>query len=269
MPTPRYTPSDIAWLNSELARLERKIDEARYAQNLDASTLEGVLDVIGSIILEGDGNLTVLTPGGQPILQIGPQPYADQGFTLTRESGVPAIMMRKQFLASTDQSLDMRDRFLNAILTEGAFGAGIEAPWIDLPMRPVGTAGGQAAPTIGLYGWERTSTSSTPATVFRCDSTRQNATGRFRFMCKVSAAGTTGDVRVVDLDNSNAVLNEWFGSGWIGTFSSTTDTEVASPGLQLPSTFGQPLRLGVQISRTAGAGTVTVTVTQSNGGVPS
>jgi len=266
MATPRPTPQDPSWINTELKRLEQKITEGRYAQNLDAATLEGTLEVIGTILLRGLGILTVLTATDAVILQVGPQPYGDQGFTLTRENGVPAIIMRKPFALSTDQLLDVRDRFANAIFAEGAFAPGIEAPFLELPMRAVGTAGGQAAPTIGLYGDERTSSSSTLTTVFRCDTTRQNATGRFRFMCRVSTSGTTGDVRVVDIDNSNATLNQWFGSALVCTFSATTDTEVISPGLALPGTYGQPMRLGVQISRTAGAGTVTVAVTQSSGG---
>lgn len=267
MGTPRPLPDNLSWINRELADLRKLITEGRYAQTLDAATLEGVLQVIGSIILSGAGNLTVLTPTDQVILQIGPQPFADQGLVLVRENGAPAIVMRKPFALSPDQTLDLRDRASNPMLSEGAFAVGIDAPFLPLPMRPVGTATGQAAATLGVFGDERTSTSGVPTTVFRHDGLKQNTTGRFRFVARSSVGGTTGDIRVVDIDTGN-VLNEWFGAPWIGTFSATTDTEVISPGLALPSTPGQPIRLAVQISRTAGAGTVTVAVTQSCGGPP-
>jgi hypothetical protein len=259
--TPRPDPTDIRYFNQVMAQIRALLAEARRAITIDATTLEGDLTVDG-------GTVEMISPLGQTQFLLGPMEQGDRGLEITRENGVLAIAMRKEFPSDIDQRLDMRDRFDNLILSEGVFLAGLERPYMALPMQPVIGTAGTAAPTYGPNGWERTNGAAATGTwvpAYRCTVIKQNAFARFRFQCRVSG-GATGGVRVVEIPSGN-VLGVFLGGAWTGTFTSATDVEVASPGLQLPGTYDTPITIEVQVARTVGAaGTVTCSVTQSMGG---
>ena len=145
-------------------------------------------------------------------------------------------------------------------------GAGLGTPWLAMPMQPVGVAG--TALTCGPYGIERATTSAAFETLFRHESIRQNVLWRPRLVVRCSDGTTAGEVQAVDLD-TGLPLTVFAGAAWLAAIPTgvTTDTALG-PGVSLvaPVAWGESMRLGIQARRTAGAGSITLSVIQSIGG---
>ena len=147
-------------------------------------------------------------------------------------------------------------------------GDGLGAPFLALPVQPVAASPGTAV-TCGAHGFERATTSATFETLFAHVGYQQNLLWRPGFIVRCSDGTTAGEVQAVDL-LTGTPLNVFGGAAWLGVVAAgtTIDTALAEPvgGLLLPGVWGAQIRIGIQARRTAGAGSLTVSVTKSIGG---
>lgn len=146
-------------------------------------------------------------------------------------------------------------------------GAGLGTPLLELPLQPVSATPG-AAITIGPYGFERVTSAATFETLFAHVGIVQNVVWQPIFAVRCSDAGTAGEMQAVDLLTGTPLLQHG-GLPWLATIAAGTVTDVElSPTVPLvaPGAWADAMRLGVQVRRTAGVGTITVSAVQSLGG---
>lgn len=198
---------------------------------------------------------------GEPILELGKMLWGDIGVVIRRQSGSKAIELRESFENSTDQDIRIISRDNRVIFEEHVFGNGIGNPKFISVLQPVGPAG--TAVTCGPYGFERSVTSGTFADIFRWEGKYMNPYVDVTLNVRMSDATTAGEVRLVNPDNG-AIMAGFFQPTWTGVIAagSTADQEVVPPySLRVPGSYDATVdRFTVQARRTAGAGTVTVSV---------
>lgn len=217
-------------------------------------------------------NITVpRDDGGGNIVDIGDMPHGDRGLRFWREDGVAAFEMRKTLDASSPQVWRLFDRNETPVVAENAFGRGLAKPHLEHPLQPVAATSGTAL-TCGPYGIERTTTSATFETLFAYDGRAQNYFLDLKFAAVCSDGSTAGEIQVVDLNTGTArpgfALSPWLGEIPAGTTTTTIiDPTPAQVLTMVPEDgAGGYQRLGVQVRRTAGAGSITIAVAQATGG---
>lgn len=257
---------DPGRVNRELQRLRREIESLRSERRAGATTIaDGDIRLAngGSLVVDG-GDVVMLDADGSEMLRIGPQQHGDRGVSVSREDGSLALVVRKAFSNSTLQTLEIRDRLGNLIVSEEALGWGLSRPFLQIPMRPV-----MATPTAlmhGQYGPEVPVTSGTFETTHQAWYARHNQYGRFCFQIAASDATTAAEVRVINVATGNP-LAAFFQPSWLGTraVGDTAFVEVVSPPLSVPGDPDDRISIAAQVRRSAGAGTLTVALPESHG----
>lgn len=151
-------------------------------------------------------------------------------------------------------------------VADSQLGTGLAKPLLAMPTQPVA-----ATPTFaicGPNGWEQDTNSATFETLFQHVGVRQNVCWAPAVSVTCSDGTTAGQLRFVDLDTGLALQEALAPVSVYAVAAGSTDVDLApaAPGLLLPQEYGTPIRLGVQARVTAGAGSITVAVTQSIGG---
>ena len=272
----RRLDTSPGWQKRETRDLRRKLQQERAAKRAAATTVgsggsfavSGLLSVVG--LLDVLGNMSIKSDLVE-IFRIGDMTYGDRGFEIKREDGSSALLMRKPFDPTNTQQILMLDRNGEIIVGENSVGPGLNRPHLDLPFQPVSATPGTPL-TCGPYGIERTTTSSTFETVFTYDGKAQNYNLDLKFAAHASDATTAGEIQVVDLA-SGTPRPGFFLPPYLGVIpAGTTTPTILDPDVNsVLSTLttvgvGGVMRLGVQIRRTAGSGTITVAVPSAIGG---
>lgn len=215
----------------------------------------------GDLTVDG-GDVLMLDTDGSVLFRLGTQEQGDRGITIWRDDASLALGLRKPFDPSDSQILQLLDNEENVIFQEEVFGTGLGKPYLPVPLQPVG-----GTATAGTYGWERSVTSATFVDVFRWEGVRQNRWYRPVLNVRTSDGTTAGEVQVVD--GSGTVLSGFFQPTWTATIAAgvTTDRETKPPyGLGFTADVDAVQVVRVQARRTAGAGTLSVSVRASEGG---
>ena len=180
----------------------------------------------------------------------------------------PGKVARSAALRALQDATDAQIEVISkGYVAESPFGNGLGRPVLSVPMQPVGTTG--TAVTCGPFGWERTTTSGTFETLFRNEGMRQNAAWMPVLSVRCSDGTTSGEAQFVDLATGTALVEVLSPTSLYAiALGTTVDTLLGptAPGLLLPQPYGTTALLGIQVRRTAGAGTITVAVRQSIGG---
>lgn len=251
----RRTDTDPGWINRKFREIDAAIRELRSAKRVIT-------------------NLTIPSSDGatsNEIVEIGDMPHGDRGLRFWREDGVAALELRKTLSSASPQVWRLFDRTETPVVAENAFGRGLDRPYLEHPFQPVAATSGTAV-TCGPYGLERTTSSTTFETLFAYDGKAQNMFLDFKFAVICSDATTAGQVQVIDLDTATArpgfALPPWLGAIPTGTTSHLILNPLAGEVLSMVGDVGAGgyQRLGVQARRTAGAGTIALSVVQSVGG---
>lgn len=266
---------DPGWFNRRLLELKREIEALRSERRASATTvgeggslfIRGLLRIAGALDLTG--TLSMKSEDDVEMVRIGDMTYG-RGFELKRDDGSPALLFRKAFSNSTMQTWVLTDRLGQGLVSENALGPGLLRPALEHPFQPVAATTGVAV-TCGPYGWERQTSSAAWETLFVYDGKVQNPFLDLKFAAFCSDGTTAGEIQVVDLA-SGLPLAGFFQPAWLGDIPVGTtayfivdppSTRIVTPGI---SDFGSYMRLGVQVRRTAGAGSITLAVPQSIGG---
>lgn len=202
-----------------------------------------------------DNDVYMYDDDGSVLFRLGRQTHGDRGITIYRSNNVMALELRKP-TAGDQQRISLYDRGENKIFSEAPFGFGLGRPFLTLPTQPVG---GTATP--GPFGWERTVSTSTFEDVFRWQGVRQNKFIRPVFNVRCSAADTAAEVRIVNAAGS--VMTYFLSSAWVGAVAagSTADQELKpAQGIEFTANFMSEQVARVQARRTAGTGSVAVSV---------
>ena len=254
----RGIDTDPGWINRKLRDLEAKIEAMRSERRAAATTVS-----TGAFVVSSEG---------EEIFRIGDMEFGDRGVVIRRQNGTVAFEVRRLSAgAFVSQSTAIRDNNgASALETDALFG-GVRAPYLEYTFQPIAAASGTTL-TCGPYGFERTTTSTTFDTLFVYDGKRQNPYLDLKVAVKPSDTSTSAEVRVVNLATGTP-LSDFFGGGsWLGTVPtgssaftlldpSATQAVAADAGA-----YQAAIRLGVQVRRTAGSGTLTVSVPQAIGG---
>lgn len=247
----------------DVTRIYRRWSTAGVLLEERAYNAGEIAGIVGSGgIIQTTRNLSVTADGGTEIFRIGGMAQGDRGVAITRESGVPAFELRKPFSPADQQQVYIFDADGNQIFAETIFGTGLERPYLSMPLDPIG---GTLA--VGPFGLEQATTSGTFVDLFRWQGARQNQWYRPVLNVRCSLADTAAEVRIINA--AGTVLTPFLAGGWVATAAAgvTTDREVVPPGgLELTTAYGSDQVIRVQARRTAGTGTVTVSVKKSEGG---
>lgn len=130
----------------------------------------------------------------------------------------------------------------------------------NLPFQPIAAASDTVV-ECGPRGFERESTSTAWETLFVHDGQRSGRVLTLRLYVMASDGSTAGQVQVVD-ESGGEVLPDHAGVTWAGAIATGTTTLTlisAQIGLTRWKT-GVPMRVGIQVKRTAGAGTLRLAV---------
>jgi hypothetical protein len=248
-------------------RAEKRLPGSQVAEGTDFS-VRGILRVIGALRLVGD--MSLQSEEGVEIVRLGDMPFG-RGMTFVREDGTEAFTFRKSFANSTHQDWSFKDRAGSGVVEENLVGAGLGKPSLEHPFQPVAASSGTAV-TCGPWGWERSSTAGTFETLFAYDGKVQNPFLDFKFVAVCSDGTTSGEIQVVDLVTGIPLPGFLSSASWLGVIPLGTTTQtIIDPTPDQVTTpigagFGAQMRLGVQVRRTAGAGTITLAVPQAIGG---
>lgn len=225
-------------------------------------TIAGRLDVMGDVLLKSGA--------GDDVVRMGTMPHGDTGLEFRREDGTQAFSMAKPFGPDSPQMWLLYDRIGQQVVAENSLGPGLSRPHLEHPVQPVAATSGTAV-TCGPYGWERQTSSTAWVTLFAYDGKVQNPFVDFKFAAFCSDGTTAGEIQVVDLETGTP-LSGFLEGAWVGSVPAGTtaylivdppSTRVATPDV---SDFGSYMRLGVQVRRTAGTGSITIAVPQAIGG---
>lgn len=272
----RGIDTDPGWINRRLRDLERKIEGLRSERRAAATTIaeggslfiSGLLRIAGA--LDITGTLSMKSEDEAELVRIGNMTYG-RGFELKRDDGSQALGFSKVFSNSDAQSWALRDRDGQAIVAENNLGPGLARPHLEHPLQPVSATSGTAV-ACGPYGWERQSSSASWETLYVYDGKVQNLFLDLKFAAFCSDGTTAGEIQVVDLETGTP-LEGFFEASWLGLVPAGTtaylivdppNSRITTP--LLGELIGSYMRLGVQVRRTAGAGTITLAVPQSIGG---
>lgn len=269
-------------VNRQMRDLRRALDEQRAARRLPGSAVEegtdfsvrGVLRVVGSAIISGaldlTGTLSMKSDDGAEMIRMGGMTFG-RGLSFTRSDGTPAFELRKVFSNSTRETWEWRDSAGNPVIAENTIGPGLSRPLLEMPFQPYATSSGTAV-SCGPYGFERTTTSGSWETLFAYDGKAQNQLIDFKFAALCSDATTEGEVQVVDLDTGTPrpgyLISPWVGTIPAGTTAMTVLDPAPDKVISLVDVVGAGgyQRLGVQVRRTTGTGSITLAVAQAIGG---
>lgn len=271
----RGIDNDPGWINRRFAEIKREIESLRSERRAASTTIaeggsllvRGFLRVVGSLDLTG--TLSMKSDEGDELVRIGDMQYG-RGFELKRDDGSQALAFRKPFDISAVQAWVLLDRQGQVIVAESDLGPGLSRPHLEHPLQPVAPTSGTTL-TCGPHGWERQTSSTSWETLYVYDGKAQNPFLDFKFAAFCSDGTTAGEIQVVDLETGNPLLG-FFEPAWLGVVpaGSTSYTVVDPPNTRITtpemSTFGAYIRLGVQVRRTAGSGSITLAVPQSIGG---
>ena len=134
-------------------------------------------------------------------------------------------------------------------------------------MQPVIATSGTAV-TYGADGLERPCISATFETIYQYTGTQQNVLWNLRLAVHTSDTTTAAELQALDLATGTPLMRfgalPWLPAHPVG--STAVVVHEPAGGLLLPGAWGSEPKLGVQARRTAGIGTVTVSVTKSIGG---
>lgn len=216
----------------------------------------------GDLVVDG-GDFLLLDTDGSTVFRLGPQPHGDRGVAIYREDGSPAVVVARPGVGF-DQGLSLHDAAGNVLLREASLASGIDAPFFDIPLQPYRATAGTV--NAGPHGFESDTTSGAFETMHVASFARQNHLTRWWFQVSCSDATTAAEVRVL---GNGSQLTQYAGAAWTGTRAAGAAgyQEVASPRLVLPGAVHSSVSVEVQARRTAGAGTVSVAVTQARGSI--
>jgi hypothetical protein len=209
---------------------------------------------------------------GTELFRMGSMTYG-RGVTMARDNGSIAFQLLKPFAVSTLQSWGFYDQAGQIVVAESSIGPGLFRPHLDLPFQPVAAASGSAV-SCGPYGFERSMASTSWTTLFVYDGKAQNGLLDLKVAAMCSDGTTAGQVQIIDTVSgvplSGYLLPAWVGAIPTGTTSMTvvdpTPDAVILPVYGPGQAVGDQMRLGIQVRRTAGTGTITLAVPQAIGG---
>ena len=267
----RGIDNDPGWINREIQKLRREVESLRSERRAAATSIEtGDIRLAngGSLIVDG-GDVVMLDVDGSEIFRIGAMEFGDRGMVIKRENGETALEVRRLSGAFGEQGLAIYANGTRLLETDELFG-GLRRPFFEHPFQPVSATPGTAV-TCGPYGLERSTTSGTFETLFVYDGKRQNPLLDLKVAALCSDGTTAGEVRIVDLATGTQ-LPGFLDPAWLGVIAAGTTTYTV-----LDPTAGQAVaasaasamsyvRLGIQVRRTAGSGSITLAVPQSIGG---
>lgn len=224
----------------------------------------GDLTISGGDLVVDGGDFLLLDTDGSTVFRLGPQTHGDRGVSIYRETGELAIGVRKAFESSGEQTVEIRDGDGSLIVAEEALGSGLSRPFLHLPFHPVLAT--PAALQHGPYGPQVPVAVTDWTTTHQAWFARHNQYALLRVRVSASDLTTAGEVRVVN-PATGAVLGDFLAGPWTGTRAagSTSHTEVAPPRLFLPGAPDERVSVAVQVRRTAGAGTLNVSLPESHG----
>lgn len=271
----RGIDNDPGWINRKFSELKREIESLRSERRAAATTIaeggslfvRGLLRIAGALDLTG--TLSMKSEDDVEMVRIGDMEFG-RGFELKRDDGTQALGFRKAFSNSTTQSWVLTDRSGQVVVAENALSGGLSRPHLELPLQPFSATSGTAV-TCGPHGWERTTSSTTWETLYVYDGKVQNPFLDFKFAAICSDGTTSGEVQVVDLDTGTPLAG-FFEPAWLASIplATTTYFVVDPPSTRIIAPditeVGAYMRLGVQVRRTAGTGSITLAVPQSIGG---
>lgn len=250
-------PADLGNLLNDVLRRLRALETAPRLRNSSISDGGLVVRGGGGLTVGGGSAFTVEAPDGTEVIRAGLQPNGDYGITMSRQDGTLAARIANPFTGDPGgQVVELYDRAGGVLVGDTAFAAsGAGAPSLDHVFVPVVSRVEQATASASftdLYEWR---------------GRKHNAYLRPRFIVRCSDATTAGEVQVVDRLNGDAGLYGFFQPAWVGAVAAgtDTDTELLPPyALLLPGNVGFDCHLVIQGRVTAGAGTLSVSVS----GVP-
>lgn len=240
----RGIDTEPGWVNRQLRELRQAIEALRSERRSAA---------------------TEMSANGVTVFKLGLQNYGDYGMTINREDGSPAVAVRKEF-ANVAQVVTVTDDTGNALLAEESLGSGLKFPILHIPMQPVQAVAGTLQ--CGPFGWQLPIATATFTSTHQAWYARGNQYGAFRVQISASDTTTAAEVRVINIGNGDQ-LGPFLSGPWTGTRAagSTGFVEVVSPALFLPGNPNENnVRIGLQVRRSAGAGTLQVALTESHGG---
>jgi hypothetical protein len=262
-------------LFERVKQLENDVRFLRSSRNLvGRATVEsgksllvkGLLSVVGRLDLTG--TLSMKTTDGTELFRMGDMTFG-RGIAMTRDDGSDAFVLRKPFSDGDQQQWVLYDMNGASVIAENPLTGGLSRPYLEHPFQPVAATSGTAV-TCGPYGYERTTSSTSFETLFAWDGKRQNGFLDLKIAAVCSDGSTAGEMQVVNLDTMvplpGYVLAPWLATIPAGTTTLTlfdpTPDQVDTAGVGV----GAQLRLGLQVRRTAGSGSITVAVPQAIGG---
>lgn len=208
-----------------------------------------------------DSSSTTFTVGAVTYVTIGVQQYGDIGFTLRRDDGTPAIVVKRLFgPGDSRQSLRLLDPSGATIGGDSIVAmSGFDAPHMEIPFTPS---------DVTLSTYARTTSSTTFVPLFEHYGYRQNPGLRLKVKAWCSDATTTADIQVWDAIGGGYLTE--FSLGPISKISvplATTVPTVFTTGnaMILPGAMSNDMQLEIHVKRTAGAGSVSLAVLRSIG----
>lgn len=264
--------SDLPSLSRRIRALEQRVAQLASAAGTVSRAAVGAG---GQLLVEGllkvRGSVSMLDDSGVELLRIGDMGIG-RGLEVKRDDGSSALVVRKAFFNSSNQSVEIYDRSNRKIVAESGLGPGLGSPSLEMPFQPVAAASGTAV-TCGPYGWERTTTSTSWETLFTHDGKVQNPFLDLKLAARNSDGVTAGEIRVVDA--AGVPLAGFFLPAWVGVITAAMTTMtlidpdaqwVALPLFGPGQGVGDQMRLGIQVRRTSGSGSLTLSVAQAIGG---
>lgn len=228
-------------------------DLVTYVRELERRI--SILEKTGRVVSSGSNNAGAIAFYGQdgttPLFQIGDQVLGDRGVTINHDDGSKAIVVRRQFMGDTFQTLQFWDRGGHIIGGENYLADGIRTPFIPITLLPVTSP------------MEASTASASFVALFTAEFLRMNATCRLLFLARCSDGTTSGEVQIFNGDTGLA-LTAFFGAPVnpvaipLGT-TVNTEFDTNSVGDHfLPNPFEAITRLEIRARTTAGVGTLTI-----------
>jgi hypothetical protein len=227
------TPQEIL---DFIKRLERRISVLERT-----GRVVNVTNSAGAITFYGQDGTT-------PLFQVGDQALGDRGVTINHDDGTRAIVVRRQFIGDTFQTLQLWSRTGSLVGGENYLADGVRAPFVPITLIPV------TSPS------EATTSSGTFSAAYTAEFVRMNATVRLIFLARCTDGTTSGEVQLYDT-NTGFALGGFLGAPVspvaipVGT---TSNTEFDTGSTYIPADFEAVAKLEIRFRRTAGAGSVII-----------
>lgn len=207
-------------LNSIIADLDKRLRMLESGRNLTNSAID-------------NGTLRTKNIGGLPVVTLGVQQYGDNGMTVARDGGQPALRIASPGVGQPQQTA-LLDKSGNPIFSDSVYSPyGYEAPFtVPLQQRSANT------PVI------ETTSSTTYVDLIILEGVYGPAFLHLEWMSALSVP-STASYRVVDKLNANAVLTGYFQPAQVKTNGTYTG------GGYVPMQFDYNLWLGSNVPGTA------------------